>query len=636
MPFEPRAPTSATLVPYGTIYDGTTPLFAPFGSGGGTGGTGLTGPTGPIGSAGSPGTNGSTGPTGFTGPQGIPGQDADTGATGSTGPAGTNGSTGPTGDVGPTGANGAVGATGATGFGSSELWSQFPATQNVEFAGYELNNVGDITYKSTTTSLTPGVFNINSDVQTKIQSGGNITLDAGLTGDVITQGLTTTITTGTFNVGSVGLPIIGGIGLYTAGSATLAATGAINIGSANYTSIENVRITNSLIEKEPSTADLDFNNVGFLTNDLANLVIGTTSNITIQPNGTTTINTNNQNFTMTGGNGQVSFAGQYFNMYATSSIVMQTAQGTNNPIELRADAPNNVSIAEGAYDETTDPSSVLDVKSATRGMYLPRLTSTARTAIPSPQQGLTVYDTIVSSIMTYDGANWGKPAMTNVSNELLTNLSGKVSGTATRTLTGFNTVETGTVKADVIEPVDPLVQPYVGIGADVSMPGNASLSFGLVGGGDGTISVPSGSLTVSASNIDIQANVNFNDSALTGIAYMSFVQQNTGFTPNNGNLDIVSDSTITTSFSGNTNTILMDRFLTTFNTPINITEPIQLNGSNGPLGYVLVSQGSSLPATWQPFISGPVGGRITLGAVLGDTIVPASNLTWDSTSGVLV
>jgi hypothetical protein len=568
MPFEPRAPTSATLVPYGTIYDGTTPLFAPFGSGGGTGGTGFTGPIGPTGPAGSPGTNGSTGPTGFTGSQGIPGQDADTGATGSTGPTGNNGSTGPTGVAGATGATGTVGATGATGFGSSALWSQFPATQNVEFAGYELNNVGDITYKSSITSLTPGVFNINSDVQTKIQSGGNITLDAGLTGDVITTGLATTIATGTFNVGTIGVPIVGGINLLSAGEIYIESFG-------NYTRIEDIRITNNQIEKEPGKNDILIDDVATLKNDLANLVIGTTSNITIQPNGTTTINTNNQNFTMTGGNGQVSFAGQYFNMYATSSIVMQTAQGTNNPIELRADAPNNVSISEGAYDETTDPSSVLDVKSATRGMYLPRLTSTARTAIPSPQQGLTVYDTIVSSIMTYDGANWGKPAMTNESNELLKNLSGKVSGTATRTLTGFNTVETGTVKADVIQPVDPLVQPYVGIGADVSMPGNASLSFGLVGGGDGTISVPSGNLNISANEIGISSI-------------------------------------------------------------INISDAIKLDGSFGPSGYALVSQGSSLPPSWLPFVRSAVGGRITLGAVSGDTVVPASNLTWDSSTGVLV
>jgi hypothetical protein len=177
--------------------------------------------------------------------------------------------------------------------------------------------------------------------------------------------------------------------------------------------------------------------------------------------------------------------------------------------------------------------------------------------------------------MTYDGANWGKPAMTNVSNELLTNLSGKVSGTATRTLTGFNTVETGTVKTDVIEPVDPLVQPYVGIGADVSMPGNASLSFGLVGGGDGTISVPSGNLNISATELGISSI-------------------------------------------------------------INISEPIKLDGAYGPLGYALVSQGSLLPPSWLPFVRSAVGGRITLGAVSGDTIVPASNLTWDSGTGVLV
>jgi hypothetical protein len=76
--------------------------------------------------------------------------------------------------------------------------------------------------------------------------------------------------------------------------------------------------------------------------------------------------------------------------------------------------------------------------------------------------------------------------------------------------------------------------------------------------------------------------------------------------------------------------------LTTFNTPINITKAIQLDGINGPQGHVLVSSGSSLPAQWLPFVGAPVGGRITLGAISGDTLVPASDLSWDAFSGVLV
>jgi hypothetical protein len=419
----------------------------------------------------------------------------------------------------------------------------------VNFNSKPLTNVGDITFQAPVGEELTGVFDITSPVAT-----------------TITAGLALNLAAASVNIGSLGLPIVGGI--------NLAATGAINIGSANYTSIENVRITNSLIEKEPSTADLDINNVGFLTNDLANLVIGTNNTITIAPNGTTSINTNNQNFTVSSGNGENNFAGQFFNMAATSSIVMTVADGTNNPIELRTGVANSVNIGEGAYDETSDPSSVLDIKSAGRGIYIPRLTTAARQAIPEKQSGLFCYDSQQNNLFLYS-TQWYKTTLTNESNQLVQSLSGLQDGVRTRSLTGFSRMETGNLAVNTIEPLEPLVIPYVGIGADVSMPGNASLSFGLVGGGDGTISVPGGSLNIEAAEIGISSI-------------------------------------------------------------INISEPIKLDGAFGPSGYVLISQGSALPPIYVPFVGGPVGGRITLGAVSGDTIVPASNLTWDSSTGVLV
>ena len=63
----------------------------------------ITGPMGPR------GATGSTGPTGVTGPTGS------TGATGSIGPTGPTGNTGATGSIGPTGVTGPTGSTGATG-----------------------------------------------------------------------------------------------------------------------------------------------------------------------------------------------------------------------------------------------------------------------------------------------------------------------------------------------------------------------------------------------------------------------------------------------------------------------------------------------------------------------------------------
>jgi hypothetical protein len=77
-----------------------------------TGPTGATGPQGPIGLTGPAGATGLTGPTGATGLTGATGPQ---GPIGLTGPAGATGATGPQGPIGLTGATGATGLTGPTG-----------------------------------------------------------------------------------------------------------------------------------------------------------------------------------------------------------------------------------------------------------------------------------------------------------------------------------------------------------------------------------------------------------------------------------------------------------------------------------------------------------------------------------------
>ncbi|MCO8758568.1 DNRLRE domain-containing protein [Clostridioides difficile] len=75
----------------------------------------ITGPMGPRGATGSTGPTGVTGPTGNTGPTGVTGEIGPTGATGPTGVTGEIGPTGATGPTGNTGVTGEIGATGATG-----------------------------------------------------------------------------------------------------------------------------------------------------------------------------------------------------------------------------------------------------------------------------------------------------------------------------------------------------------------------------------------------------------------------------------------------------------------------------------------------------------------------------------------
>ncbi|MCK5169238.1 MAG: hypothetical protein KAQ75_05095, partial [Bacteroidales bacterium] len=55
---------------------------------------------------------------------------------------------------------------------------------------------------------------------------------------------------------------------------------------------------------------------------------------------------------------------------------------------------------------TVDPSAMLDVKSATKGLLIPRLDSTQRNAISGPAVGLLVYDTDNSGFFYFDGTDW--------------------------------------------------------------------------------------------------------------------------------------------------------------------------------------------------------------------------------------
>ncbi|EQH30956.1 collagen triple helix repeat family protein, partial [Clostridioides difficile DA00212] len=77
--------------------------------------TGANGITGPTGNTGATGANGITGPTGNMGATGANGTTGSTGPTGNTGATGANGITGPTGNTGVTGEIGPTGATGPTG-----------------------------------------------------------------------------------------------------------------------------------------------------------------------------------------------------------------------------------------------------------------------------------------------------------------------------------------------------------------------------------------------------------------------------------------------------------------------------------------------------------------------------------------
>lgn len=62
----------------------------------------------------------------------------------------------------------------------------------------------------------------------------------------------------------------------------------------------------------------------------------------------------------------------------------------------------------GINDDNSTPntSAMLDIKSTNKGVLVPRMTSTQRTAIATPATGLLVFDNTTTSFWFYDGAAW--------------------------------------------------------------------------------------------------------------------------------------------------------------------------------------------------------------------------------------
>lgn len=65
----------------------------------------------------------------------------------------------------------------------------------------------------------------------------------------------------------------------------------------------------------------------------------------------------------------------------------------------------NVAITDDdAY--TADASAMLDVKSLTKGMLVPRMSNAQRNGIASPAAGLLVFDQTLLSFYYYNGSTW--------------------------------------------------------------------------------------------------------------------------------------------------------------------------------------------------------------------------------------
>ena len=67
---------------------------------------------------------------------------------------------------------------------------------------------------------------------------------------------------------------------------------------------------------------------------------------------------------------------------------------------------DRVLMGADTVDDVTDPSALLELRSDSTGLLLPRLTSSQRTGIPSPAEGLHVYDTDLHKTYYFNGGTW--------------------------------------------------------------------------------------------------------------------------------------------------------------------------------------------------------------------------------------
>ena len=68
------------------------------------------------------------------------------------------------------------------------------------------------------------------------------------------------------------------------------------------------------------------------------------------------------------------------------------------------------SVAINTDGSTAHSSAIVDIKSTSKGLLIPRMTSTERTAIASPAQGLFVFDLTTNSFWYYNGTAWNNLA----------------------------------------------------------------------------------------------------------------------------------------------------------------------------------------------------------------------------------
>src|SRR5688572_14648067 len=201
-------------------------------------------------------------------------------------------------------------------------------------------------------------------------------------------------------------------------------------------------------------------------------------------------------------------------------------------------------VAINQDNSTPDPSSLLDVKSTSKGMLVPRMATANRNAIGTPATGLLVYDTDVKSFFFFDGTAWKEIRRGNVTELADTDNDTKVQveSVADEDKIRFKTANFEQLILDgksarLQSPGNSL---FIGIDAGLIDDGtnNSNLFIGVnagkdnvTGSGNTFIGQSAGRKNITHNNTFIGNSSGFNNTSGTG---NTFVGETTGFNNSTG------------------------------------------------------------------------------------------------------